>query len=325
MKRTTARRTMKEEASGMKTMPTAAGPSLMKMMMITIVIQCMQLGVALCIFPRRPTMMTMSRRNLGSKRLKIFADSEFDEEGGNLATAAEVENGPVYLSPLSAPPARRKSVLSVKSSDPWSAGMDPWTREIKSDFANKYRNSDSPNTDISHFADMYRASPTADSALGTTRALFAPSEASDGSSAVEPPPIATGNGRRRTRDVATNLSVPEARRARFLPPCSCAYPPGFGDAVQYISCETQTCFSHHFTQSLTVSEEGSSHLADDGWAETQCCKSDVSHSPQVFHEQVKQQIFPQYDLMNFVDVGFEGADSVDVDGSAEIDEQVVVV
>ena len=168
--------------------------------------------------------------------------SEFDEQEGNLATAAEVENGPIYLSPLSAPPARKKSAWSTKSSDPWSAGLGPWTRQIQFYSADKERDSDSPKTVTSSFADMYRTSPTVASALETTRALFAPSEASDGSSAVEPPPIAADVDRRRTRDVATNLSVPEARRARFLPPCSCVYPPGFDNAVQYISCETQTCF-----------------------------------------------------------------------------------
>ena len=90
-----------------------------------------------------------------------------------------------------------------------------------------------------------------------------------------------------------------------------------------------------------MSEEGSSHLTDDGWAETQNCRSETSDSSQVFHEHVKHQAsedarvdivisqddrnFPQYDLMSVVDVGFEGVDSVDVevDGTAEVDEQIV--
>ena len=73
----------------------------------------------------------------------------------------------------------------------------------------------------------------------------------------------------RTR--STNLSIPEAKRERLLPPCSCEFPPGIGGApIALISCETQTHvvdISLQFVQ--TVFGEGSSHLTDDGWAETQ--------------------------------------------------------
>ena len=48
----------------------------------------------------------------------MSAKSEFDDEEGNLATAAEVESGPIYPSPLSAPPNRQMSAASTKSSDP---------------------------------------------------------------------------------------------------------------------------------------------------------------------------------------------------------------
>ena len=106
-------------------------------------------------------------------------------------------------------------------------------------------------------------------ASATTRALFAPSEASDGSNAVEPPPIPAEVNMRRTRNVATYLSVPEARRERFMPPCSCAYPPGFVDVVQHMSCATRACAPQYQLVQATVSEEGISHLTDDGWAATQ--------------------------------------------------------
>ena len=50
------------------------------------------------------------------------------------------------------------------------------------------------------------------------------------------------------------------RRERFLlPSCACHIPPGIGETIPDVaSCAVQT-----------VSEEGPSHLADDGWAEAQ--------------------------------------------------------
>ena len=68
---------------------------------------------------------------------------------------------------------------------------------------------------------------------------------------------------------------------------------------------------------MTVSEAGSSHLTDNGWADTQNRRSETSESSQVFHEHVQPQVseerdwstenvqelnFPDSDLMRFVNV-----------------------
>ena len=71
-----------------------------------------------------------------------------------------------------------------------------------------------------------------------------------------------------------------------------------------------------FSSFISVSEsfcvwQGTSHLTDDGWAETQNKRSEVSESSQVFHEHVKhqerdwstesvrEQKLPDSDLMSF--------------------------
>ena len=46
----------------------------------------------------------------------------------------------------------------------------------------------------------------------------------------------------------------------------------------------------------TVSEEGSSHLTDVGWAETQNHRSETSESSQVFHDHVKPKVIEERDL-----------------------------
>ena len=71
------------------------------------------------------------------------------------------------------------------------------------------------------------------------------------------------------KHVSTSLSVAEAKRLRFLPPRACDFPPGIPTVAQVQSCSTQTCSSDHLTQIHSVSEEGPSHLPEDGWAETQ--------------------------------------------------------
>ena len=147
----------------------------------------------------------------------ILDGSRFYDESGSLATAAEVGNGRIYSSLLAALPNRQVSTVRAKSSDPWSAGLDPWTRRITSGVADKYRHVESPETSTAEFADRHRQSPTVTSASATTRALFAPSEASDGSHGVEPPPIpAEVDMRRPTRSESTNISVVEARRQTII-------------------------------------------------------------------------------------------------------------
>ena len=54
---------------------------------------------------------------------------------------------------------------------------------------------------------------------------------------------------------ATNISLAEAKRVRFLPPCACEFPLGFTDAP---SPHVPTC----------ESKQGAIQLADDGRAET---------------------------------------------------------
>ena len=87
------------------------------------------------------------------------------------------------------------------------------------------------------------------------------------------------------RTTSTNLSVPGLKRDRLLPPCFCEFPPGFGAAsigampTDFVSCSTQTHdidVSSQFVQ--TVSEEGSSHLTDDGWTDTQKQISEIRES-----------------------------------------------
>ena len=46
---------------------------------------------------------------------------------------------------------------------------------------------------------------------------------------------------------------------RFLPPCSFEFPPGFSEPATSVHEMVQT----------SASEEGTSHLTDNGWAETQ--------------------------------------------------------
>ena len=46
---------------------------------------------------------------------------------------------------------------------------------------------------------------------------------------------------------------------RFLPPCACEFPPGFSEPSTSTSHLVQT----------SASDEGTSHLTDDGWAEAQ--------------------------------------------------------
>ena len=180
----------------------------------------------------------MKSRFLRAKALTFFADSGFNVENGNLESAAEEENRPIHLRPLSAPPNRQMSTVSASSADPWSTGLDLWRRDIKSSLSThthgKYRHFESAVTSTSEFADRHRLPPTPTSASATTRALFAPSEASDGSCAAQPSPIPAEIDVRRTRirNVSTNLSVPEAERERILPPCSCEYPPGFTETAQ---------------------------------------------------------------------------------------------
>jgi hypothetical protein len=86
-----------------------------------------------------------------------------------------------------------------------------------------------------------------------------------------------------------------------------------------------------------VSEEGSSHLTHDGWAETQNQIGEIYD--QIFHGHVKfsdeeererstgnvrEQIFPDYDLMSFIDVGPVVEISVDIGKSVDIGESVVI-
>lgn len=46
---------------------------------------------------------------------------------------------------------------------------------------------------------------------------------------------------------------------RFLSPCSCEFLPGFSEPATFV----------HQTVQTSSSEEGTGHLTDDGWAETQ--------------------------------------------------------
>ena len=219
---------------------------------------------------------------------------EFDVVTGNEGIAFESEYGPNY-NPLSPPPARVSRAEPDGRIDPWSAGSDPWRRNpwasgSTSNFAETYRHVGS-SPSAQSFVDRFR-SPT--SAEMSTRSLF--DSPADETIVTLPPPEPVGVRVRRTQSVATNISVPEARRERFLPPCSCEFPPGIGStptgihAVDFVSCSTQTHVIDVTSQCIqTVSEEGTSHLTDDGWAETQNQRSEISESlrndeRQVFHE-----------------------------------------
>jgi hypothetical protein len=70
--------------------------------------------------------------------------------------------------------------------------------------------------------------------------------------------------------MSTNISLADARRERFLlPSCACQTPPGIGETATLVSTEVQTVPDDVSHTVHSVSEEGSSHLAEDGWAETQ--------------------------------------------------------
>ena len=145
------------------------------------------------------------------------ARSPFDATAGNIRIAQEATEGCEYISPLAAPPGRVESDVI----DPWSAGRDPW--QPLSTFTDKFRKSPTSAPTLS-FAEKFRT-PAESTASRTTRALFTPSEASDENTSVVPPPVAHSVARPPTlRESSTSLSIPEAKRHRLLPPCSCEFP-----------------------------------------------------------------------------------------------------
>ena len=167
------------------------------------------------------------------------------------------ENTTVYPSVLSPPPSRKVAAAMptpaslwsppITNVDPWSSGSDPWKRDVGSAFADKFRHIQSP------------AAPTA---ADTTRALF-------GSASPPHAPMEVCARRPREPEMSTNISVADARRERYLPSCTCQLPPGISGAATFVPTEAQTISSVVSHAAQTVSGEGSSHLTDDGWAETQ--------------------------------------------------------
>ena len=212
-------------------------------------------------------------RGIGTASQKIFdqtyARGVFDLAAGIRKLAQEAMAGHDYVSPLAAPPRRGESDII----DPWSAS-DPWMQLPSSTFADRFRSAPT-STPTASFSEKY-GTPVESSASRTTRALFTASKASD-EAPIDPPPAVHDVARPPTvRTRSTSLSIPEAKRDRLLPPCSCDFPPGIdatptgATPVDLVSCATQTHVidvSSQFVQ--TVSEEASSHLTDDGWAETQ--------------------------------------------------------
>ena len=182
----------------------------------------------------------------------------------------EASEGRDFTGVLSPPPNRGSSAGPDSSVDPWSAGVDPWicasTAGSSSRFAEKYRVAATP-TDAQGFAERFRSPSASTLSAAATRVLFESPASESGS--VSPPPDPAGLPMRPVKHVSTSLPVAEAKRLRFLPPCACDFPPGIPTVAQVQSCSTQTCSSDHLTQISSVSEEGPSHLPDDGWAETQ--------------------------------------------------------
>ena len=142
----------------------------------------------------------------------MLAECDFVLEIGNEEIAIEIENGRNYKSSLSLPPNRRKSAESAHSVDLWSAGVDPWRREITSNVAEKFRYVESPVTSTSGFADRCWSPSAPTSASIATRTLFVLSGASYESSATPPPPAPVEVLARPTRTMSASLSVPEAKR-----------------------------------------------------------------------------------------------------------------
>ena len=128
--------------------------------------------------------------------------------------------------------------------------------------------------------------------------------------------------RPREREMSTNISLADARRERFLLPSrACQTPPGIGETATLVSTEVQTVSDDASHAVHSVSEEGSSHLADDGWAETQervksictqlvdlsvavdaipnCVSSDVAD---VSHSRVVSELAPSSSAHDFVDL-----------------------
>jgi hypothetical protein len=269
----------------------------------------------------------------------IYSESPFVDS--QQLVEADGTNASLHSSVLASPPDRRAENVTTNSPktpsavDPWASGSDPWKQGVSTEFVDRYRKLSSPATSTGGFAERYRAPPTPTSAVALTRSLFE-SPADD-----VVPVVPQSEFVRPTRTVATNLSLAEARRVRFLPPCACEFPPGFADVL---TSHVPTC----------ESEQGAIQLADDGRAETHikideirdlivdlqsvvcfrcrdlesCDKAiDVqSFDELVFHyeieerdkstENVREQNFPDYDLMSFVDVGSEAsADCVDSVGT----------
>jgi hypothetical protein len=148
------------------------------------------------------------------------------------------------------------------------------------------------------------------------------------------------------RSSSTELSVSEAKKARFLPPCACAFPPGFDGSGETAACATQTDVAQTLIQHVQTceSEQGAIQLADDGRAETPTrieeigdfivglqsvgcfrCR-DLVGDVQSFDKSTDVQIFEEQkicDVMQFNKVvhdhNFAGAeDEVQVEGTAEI-------
>ena len=143
--------------------------------------------------------------------------------------------------------------------------------EIKSSFAEKFRNVLAGDVGLGLCGQVLVAD-CPDRISVTTRALFASSEASDESIATLPPPGPVDARPPSTRTRSTNLSVPEAKRERFLAPCACECPLGIASGpTKLVSCETQTCVpdSSSLEVQTSASEQGAIQLAYDGWAETQ--------------------------------------------------------
>ena len=130
----------------------------------------------------------------------------------------ERERG-VYISPLSPPSIRERVKPADRPTDPRSTA-DPWSNRHgdTSMFAEKFRSPESPSTPISTFADRFRSPTGPASAAMVTKALFDVPESPIEATVIAPPPTASESRPTSTRTTSTNISLPEAKSVRFLPP-----------------------------------------------------------------------------------------------------------
>ena len=69
---------------------------------------------------------------------------EIDVASGREEFSTGAESAPMYSSLLASPPERRNSSKTSTFVDPWVSGSDPWRRDISTDFADRFRQVESP-------------------------------------------------------------------------------------------------------------------------------------------------------------------------------------